>query len=179
MSACPVLLTCCHHSALFSATIMWKNREHATIPESHTPIQHGDWVEDSQQEPRGDTASARILVFLIPAGLLRHFQPTSHSATILFFLFFKFKFNYPTYTTSLISDVVFNDSSVVYNTQRSTHHMPSLKPLTIAFRKNFPLPKKWNCKTVVKSQWQIFYNIILQQSPPESISKSVLFKSDS
>lgn len=53
----------------------------------------------------------------------------------------KFKFNYPTYSISLASDMVFNNLSVAYKTQDSSHHMPFLQPLfhlslTITLRKS-------------------------------------------
>ena len=44
--------------------------------------------------------------------------------------YLKFKFSLPTYSTSLFSSVVFSNSSVVYNTQCSSHHMPSSMPIT-------------------------------------------------
>ena len=45
-------------------------------------------------------------------------------------LFKKFKFNQPTYRTPLVSDAGFSNPSVVYNTQCSLHHVPSLMPIT-------------------------------------------------
>lgn len=50
-------------------------------------------------------------------------------------LFSKFKFNQPMYIISLVSDVEFIHSSVAYNTQSSSHHMPSLMPIP-----QLPLP---------------------------------------
>ena len=45
-------------------------------------------------------------------------------------LFLKFKFSWPTYSTTSISDVVFSDSSVAYNTQSSSHRVLSLMSIT-------------------------------------------------
>lgn len=44
--------------------------------------------------------------------------------------FFKFKFNYLTYNVLLVSEVEVSDSSVLYNTQCSLHHVPSLISIT-------------------------------------------------
>lgn len=53
------------------------------------------------------------------------------------FIFFssKFKINWPIYGTLLVSDVEFNNSSVVYNTQYSSHHVSSLMPTP-----SYPIP---------------------------------------
>ena len=46
------------------------------------------------------------------------------------FYFFKFKFKQPTYSISLVSEVMFNNLTFAYSTQYSSHHMPSLMAIT-------------------------------------------------
>ena len=62
-------------------------------------------------------------------GLKAEAQPLSHPG-VPHIPFLKFKFNYPTYSTYLVSDAVFNNLSVVYNTQCSSHHVPSFMSIT-------------------------------------------------